>query len=101
MREREGGGENDFFLLYIFDLILLIECGMCMCVVALGEYEPFFCRMALYDAKKKMKLTDDFHLDVNSDAVRFFMRGMVLFVDILFSMCCLLVLSHFEFYLFF
>jgi hypothetical protein len=46
------------------------------CVVALGEYEPFFCRMALYDAKKQMKLTDDFHIDVNSEAVRFFMRGM-------------------------
>jgi hypothetical protein len=41
--------------------------------VAIGEYEPLFCRMALYDLRSHKKLTEDFHFDFNTDAVRFFM----------------------------
>lgn len=32
----------------------------------LGEIEPLFGRMALYDYKKKCKLTEDFYFDMNS-----------------------------------
>jgi len=32
----------------------------------LGEIEPFFCTLALYDLKSKKKLTEDFQFDVNT-----------------------------------
>jgi hypothetical protein len=51
----------------------LIEITVSHFAVAIGEWEPLFCRMALYDLRAKRKLTEDFCFDFNSDAVKFFM----------------------------
>ncbi|XP_068130411.1 dedicator of cytokinesis protein 6 isoform X6 [Hyperolius riggenbachi] len=39
------------------------------------EIEPIFCVMALYDAKEKKKISEAFHFDLNSDAVKNMLRA--------------------------
>ena len=34
---------------------------------ALGDIEPFFGSLSLYDIKKKQKISENFHFDVNSE----------------------------------
>ncbi len=36
----------------------------------LGELEPFFCSLALYDVTNKCRLSENFYFDLNSDAIR-------------------------------
>lgn len=36
---------------------------------SLGEIEPLFGIVALYDLKKKMKVSENFHFDVNSQPI--------------------------------
>ncbi|XP_066449720.1 dedicator of cytokinesis protein 6 isoform X4 [Eleutherodactylus coqui] len=38
------------------------------------EIEPIFCDMALYDAKEKKKISENFHFDLNSDAMKNMLR---------------------------
>ncbi|XP_073443617.1 dedicator of cytokinesis protein 6 isoform X5 [Dendrobates tinctorius] len=38
------------------------------------EIEPIFCVMALYDAKEKKKISESFHFDLNSDAMKNLLR---------------------------
>ncbi|XP_072005660.1 dedicator of cytokinesis protein 6 isoform X3 [Engystomops pustulosus] len=38
------------------------------------EIEPIFCVMALYDAKEKRKISESFHFDLNSDAMKNMLR---------------------------
>ncbi|XP_026125842.1 dedicator of cytokinesis protein 8 isoform X3 [Carassius auratus] len=38
------------------------------------EIEPFFATMALYDLKEKKKISENFHLDMNSDQLKGFLR---------------------------
>ncbi|KAM4039640.1 dedicator of cytokinesis protein 6 isoform 7-T7 [Anomaloglossus baeobatrachus] len=38
------------------------------------EIEPIFCVMALYDAKEKKKISESFHFDLNSDAMKNMLR---------------------------
>jgi hypothetical protein len=77
---------------------------LCATLVALGEYEPFFCRMALFNQKTKKRLSEDFHFDLNSDSMRFFMREQeeidkvttVCIIDYFIVVVVVLVLPHFN-----
>ena len=35
----------------------------------LGEFEPFFISLSLYNVKTKQKLSDTFHVDINPDSI--------------------------------
>jgi hypothetical protein len=35
----------------------------------LGEFEPFFISLALYNVKTKQKLSDTFHVDISVEAI--------------------------------
>uniref|UniRef100_A0A8C1T9E4 Dedicator of cytokinesis 8 n=1 Tax=Cyprinus carpio TaxID=7962 RepID=A0A8C1T9E4_CYPCA len=39
------------------------------------DIEPFFATMALYDLKEKKKISENFHLDMNSDQMKGFLRA--------------------------
>ncbi|XP_031440380.1 dedicator of cytokinesis protein 8 isoform X2 [Clupea harengus] len=45
------------------------------------EIEPFFATLALYDLKEKKKISEDFHCDLNSDALRGYLRSHTPSVD--------------------
>lgn len=39
---------------------------------ALGEFEPFFCSLALYNIETKQKLSENFYFDTNNnDTLKF------------------------------
>ena len=35
----------------------------------IGELEPFFCTLALFDVEKRLKISEDFHFDQNPDGI--------------------------------
>lgn len=43
----------------------------------LGELEPFFCSLALYDATNKTRVSENFYFDLNSEAVRLYLHSKV------------------------
>ena len=48
-----------------------VDCNMCHGSVFLPpQIEPFFLTLALYDAQKGVKISENFHVDLNSPALR-------------------------------
>lgn len=39
----------------------------------LGELEPFYCSLALYDANNKIKLSENYYFNFNSDTINQFL----------------------------
>lgn len=59
------------------------------------EVEPIFATMALYDAKEKKKLSENFYFDMNSENVKRMLGGHIPFSDIsTLSRSCIFNITH-------
>lgn len=46
------------------------------------EVEPIFCSMAIYDAKEKKKLSENFYFDLNTDSIRRMLSTHIPYCDV-------------------
>lgn len=60
------------------------------------DFEPLFLSMALYDAKEKRKISENFYLDMNSDLMKRMLQNHVPYADMstLARSCIFNVSSH-------
>lgn len=45
------------------------------------EFEPIFCSMAVYDAREKAKLSENFYFDMNPEYIRKMLQNHVPYED--------------------
>ena len=67
----------------------------------LGDLEPFFVSMALYNVKKKQKLSETFHVDVNSVNIAQLLEKKVKKNNFLIYFLCIFLFFYFLFFFYF